>query len=158
MKGRPKVFKMQEGDSRPVTRATAARIAAGVREGGTDPYDERMDTNPPGDVSVRSGSVNPDTVPSVLAGGGANDPYDDEESDPGYFAPMPRQVSGTYGDPKALTHEAVQRIVAELEEAGYLTRKRHGRENRYIIHRQQPLRHVIEMHHTVGDLLDSIAD
>ena len=113
MKGRPKVFKMQEGDSRPVTRATAARIAAGVREGGTDPYDERMDTNPPGDVSVRSGSVNPDTVPSVLAGGGANDPYDDEESDPGYFAPMPRQVSGTYGDPKALTHEAVQRIVAK---------------------------------------------
>ena len=43
MKGRPKVFKMQEGDSRPVTRATAARIAAGVREGGTDPYGERVD-------------------------------------------------------------------------------------------------------------------
>ena len=57
-----------------------------------------------------------------------------------------------------ITERAVQRIVAELEEAGYLTRKRHGRENRYIIHREQPLRHVVEMHHTVGDLLDSVAD
>ena len=57
-----------------------------------------------------------------------------------------------------ITERAVQRIVSELEEAGYLTRKRQGRENRYIIHREQPLRHVVEMHHTVGDLLDSVAD
>jgi predicted transcriptional regulator len=55
-----------------------------------------------------------------------------------------------------ITERAVQRIVAELEEAGYITRRREGRQNRYEIHRNQPLRHVIEMHRTVGDLLDSL--
>ena len=65
-----------------------------------------------------------------------------------------REVAARIG----ITERAVQRIVAELEEAGYLTRKRHGRENRYVIHREQPLRHVVEMRHTVGDLLDSVAD
>ena len=57
-----------------------------------------------------------------------------------------------------ITERAVQRLVAELEEAGYITRMKDGRTNRYTIHRDQPLRHTIEMHHTVGDLLDSVAD
>ena len=57
-----------------------------------------------------------------------------------------------------ITERAVQRIVAELEEAGYITRMKDGRTNRYTIHRDQPLRHAIEMHHTVGDLLESVAD
>ena len=55
-----------------------------------------------------------------------------------------------------ITERAVQRIVAELVDAGYLTRSRHGRSNRYTVHRDQPLRHTIEMHRTVGDLLDSL--
>ena len=55
-----------------------------------------------------------------------------------------------------ITERAVQRIVAELEEAGYITRRKEGRQNRYQIHRNQPLRHLIEMHHTVGELLDSL--
>lgn len=56
-----------------------------------------------------------------------------------------------------ITERAVQRIVAELEEAGYLTRTREGRANRYRIHRDRPLRHSIESHHTVGELLDLVA-
>lgn len=65
-----------------------------------------------------------------------------------------RQVANRIG----ITERAVQRIVAELEEAGYITRTKNGRANRYTIHRDQPLRHVIEMHHTIGDLLDSVVD
>ncbi len=65
-----------------------------------------------------------------------------------------RQVAFRIG----ITERAVQRIVAELEEAGYITRMKDGRTNRYTIHRDQPLRHAIEMHHTVGDLLESVAD
>ncbi len=61
-------------------------------------------------------------------------------------------------DRVGITERAVQRIVAELEEAGYITRTREGRQNRYQIHRNQPLRHIIEMRHTVGDLLDSVAE
>lgn len=52
-----------------------------------------------------------------------------------------------------ITERAVFRIVAELEEAGILTRHREGRRNQYEVHGEQPLRHPIEQHRTVGDLL-----
>lgn len=52
-----------------------------------------------------------------------------------------------------ITERAVQRIVADLEEAAILTRSRDGRRNRYEVHTRQPLRHTIEAHCTVNDLL-----
>ncbi len=55
-----------------------------------------------------------------------------------------------------ITERAVQRIVAELEEAGYLERERVGRQNCYVIHTQGRLRHPLESHRTIGNLLDFI--
>lgn len=55
-----------------------------------------------------------------------------------------------------ITERAVQRIVAELEEAGYLTREKVGRQNHYRIHQQIQLRHDLEAHRTIGDLLDVV--
>jgi hypothetical protein len=52
-----------------------------------------------------------------------------------------------------ITERAVQRIVADLEYAGYLTRQRRGRRNSYRIHSMLRLRHPVEAHRTVGDLL-----
>lgn len=52
-----------------------------------------------------------------------------------------------------ITERAVQRIVADLEEADILTRSRDGRRNHYEVHREKALRHSIERHRTVGDLL-----
>lgn len=52
-----------------------------------------------------------------------------------------------------LTLRAVQRIVAELEDAGVLSHCRQGRRNEYTIDRDYPLRHPLEDHRTVGDLL-----
>ena len=52
-----------------------------------------------------------------------------------------------------ITERAVQKIVADLEEGGYLTRSRSGRRNRYEIHSGQPLRHPLERHRTVDALL-----
>lgn len=52
-----------------------------------------------------------------------------------------------------ITERAVQRIVADLVEAGILTRSRDGRRNRYEVHVGQPLRHPIEAHCTINDLL-----
>lgn len=52
-----------------------------------------------------------------------------------------------------ITERAVQRIVAELEEAGYLERKRVGRQNHYLILAEGKLRHPLEAHRTIGDLL-----
>ncbi len=52
-----------------------------------------------------------------------------------------------------ITERAAQRIVAELEEAGYLTRIRDGRRNRYEVHTDVPLRHPIERDHAIGEIL-----
>ena len=52
-----------------------------------------------------------------------------------------------------ITERAVQKIVAELEEGGVLTREREGRRNHYKIHRTVPLRHPIESSRTVGHLM-----
>lgn len=52
-----------------------------------------------------------------------------------------------------VTERAVQRIVADLEEAGYLIRRRAGRQNEYEISRDQPLRHPVEAHHAVSALI-----
>lgn len=56
-------------------------------------------------------------------------------------------------DRVGITERAVQRIVTELEQAGALTREREGRRNHYAIRRECPLRHPVESHRTVGDLL-----
>lgn len=55
-------------------------------------------------------------------------------------------------DRVGITERAAQRIVAELEEAGYLTHERHGRRNHYEVNVDQTLRHSIEDHVTVGEL------
>ncbi len=52
-----------------------------------------------------------------------------------------------------ITERAVQRIVADLERGGYLTRSRSGRRNRYVVHPERPLRHAVERHRLVQDLL-----
>lgn len=52
-----------------------------------------------------------------------------------------------------VTERAVQRIVADLEEAGYLTRHRSGRQNAYEINLDGPMRHPVEARATVGTLI-----
>ena len=56
-------------------------------------------------------------------------------------------------DRVGITERAVQKIIAELEAAAVLTRTREGRRNRYRVHTEQPLRHPVEAHRTVGDLV-----
>ena len=55
-----------------------------------------------------------------------------------------------------ITERAVQRIVAELEEAGYIERSRHGRRNRYEVRSNLPLRHPIERHERVSSLIELV--
>ena len=52
-----------------------------------------------------------------------------------------------------ITERSVQRILAELEEGGVVQRTREGRRNVYSIDVDFQLRHPLESHHTVGDLL-----
>ena len=55
-----------------------------------------------------------------------------------------------------ITERAVQRIVAELEEAGYLSRMREGRANRYLVHEDLFLRHPVEGHCTIAGLIGMV--
>lgn len=55
-----------------------------------------------------------------------------------------------------ITERAVQRIVAELEEAGYLSRMREGRANRYLVHDNLFLRHPVESHCTIAELIGMV--
>jgi Mn-dependent DtxR family transcriptional regulator len=55
-----------------------------------------------------------------------------------------------------ITERAVQRIVSELQRDGYLRVLREGRRNHYRVERGAPLRHPVEGHRTVGDILDSV--
>ncbi len=60
-------------------------------------------------------------------------------------------------DEVGITERAVQGIVKDLETAGCITRHREGRRNRYDIVHDRPMRHRVERHHVVGDLLDAMA-
>lgn len=60
-----------------------------------------------------------------------------------------RQVATTVG----ITERAVQRIVMDLEAGGYIRREKVGRQNRYQVLTDIPLRHPIEAHRQIGDLL-----
>lgn len=59
-------------------------------------------------------------------------------------------------DRVGITERAVQRIVTELEDSGYIKRQRQGRRNTYEVHDHRPLRHPIESHRNVADLLQLI--
>jgi len=60
-----------------------------------------------------------------------------------------------------ITERAAQLIVADLELAGYVTRTRVGRRNRYAIRRRGRLRHPLEAHRTIAvlrDIVDPVVD
>jgi DNA-binding Lrp family transcriptional regulator len=53
-----------------------------------------------------------------------------------------------------ITERSTQRIVAELEEAGYLTHEKVGRRNHYKVSTTAPLRHPHEQDVEIGNLLN----
>ena len=53
-----------------------------------------------------------------------------------------------------ITERAVQKIVSDLAEEGYLKVERVGRRNRYRVQGRRPLRHRLEHNHDIGELLE----
>jgi hypothetical protein len=66
--------------------------------------------------------------------------------DPGVLL---REISERVG----ITERAAHRIVAELADAGYITREREGRRNKYTIPTGPPLPDRLVRRKNVGDLL-----
>jgi DNA-binding IclR family transcriptional regulator len=71
--------------------------------------------------------------------------------DPGVLL---REISERVG----ITERAAHRIVAELADAGYITRERVGRRNRYTIQSGLPLPDRLVRVKRVGDLLSVLVD
>jgi DNA-binding MarR family transcriptional regulator len=65
-----------------------------------------------------------------------------------------RDVAGRAG----ITERAAQAIVADLEAAGYLTRTRVGRRNRYTVDPDSRFRHPAEADHSIAGLLALFTD
>lgn len=67
--------------------------------------------------------------------------------------PTVRDIAARVG----ITERAVLRILADLEEGGVIVRERDGRRNRYRVHGEVHLRHPLEAHCRIGELLALIA-
>jgi predicted ArsR family transcriptional regulator len=52
-----------------------------------------------------------------------------------------------------ITERAAQQIIRDLEEAGYLSVTKAGRRNTYRVRADRPLRHPLQRHYRVRDLL-----
>jgi len=63
-----------------------------------------------------------------------------------------REIAAAIG----ITVRSAHKIVTELEAAGYVSRERVGRRNRYEVHRDLPLRHARVVGRTIGDLLEGL--
>lgn len=57
-----------------------------------------------------------------------------------------------------ITERAVHRIVTDLEQGGVIERVRDGRRNHYEVYLDRPLRHPIESHRSVRELLALILE
>lgn len=56
-----------------------------------------------------------------------------------------------------ITERAVQMIVHDLEDDGVLSHTRDGRRNTYTVHPNRPLRHPVEAHKRVADILSAMS-
>lgn len=64
-----------------------------------------------------------------------------------------RDIAGTVG----ITERAVQAIVGDLVDEGYLVKSRTGRRNSYEVNADGPMRHPASAGHSVGELLSVLS-
>ena len=55
-----------------------------------------------------------------------------------------------------ITERAVQQIIRDLEESGYVLKERVGRRNRYTVVREGRFRHPLESGTSVGEFIDLV--
>tara|TARA_R110002096_G_scaffold189193_3_gene369561 strand:+ start:800 stop:1105 length:306 start_codon:yes stop_codon:yes gene_type:complete len=55
-----------------------------------------------------------------------------------------------------ITERSVQRILSDLEDSGVVVRSKEGRRNRYDVNLKFQLRHPLESHHSLADLLTAL--
>jgi predicted transcriptional regulator len=73
-----------------------------------------------------------------------------------YVAKRPASTTEAIAHEVNLTQRGVQKIITDLEIAGYVARSKEGRHNRYIVHPELPMRHRLEHNRIVGSLLAAL--
>lgn len=69
----------------------------------------------------------------------------------------PYVSDASLADQVGIDDAELERILADLDEAGYVVAQREGGEVvRRVVNRDLPLRHPVEAHHPVGQLLDAV--
>lgn len=53
-----------------------------------------------------------------------------------------------------VTQRTAQGIVSDLEQAGYVSKRKVGRQNSYTVHQELPFRHPAEADHSVRELIE----
>jgi predicted ArsR family transcriptional regulator len=56
----------------------------------------------------------------------------------------------------SITERTATQILTDLESAGCIERRKEGRRNHYTVRSQIPLRHPLEEHHRVSDLIKAL--
>jgi DNA-binding transcriptional ArsR family regulator len=73
-----------------------------------------------------------------------------------FVAEHPQATTQFIAQSGGLSIRAVQNILQDLEEDGYLTKAKVGRNNLYRVNPEKPLRHRLERHHNVSSLLQAL--
>ncbi|MBM3119798.1 MAG: AsnC family transcriptional regulator [Chloroflexi bacterium] len=73
-----------------------------------------------------------------------------------YITKHPESTTEHIAHEAGITLRAVQKIIADLEIGGYITRLKEGRCNRYTVHLDRPMRHRLERDHAVADILGAL--
>lgn len=71
-----------------------------------------------------------------------------------FLAANPDARARDIADGVQITERAAQRIVHELEAAGYLRIVKKGRRNSYVVNRKKKLRHPLEEHVPIEALIE----
>lgn len=73
-----------------------------------------------------------------------------------YIAKHPQSTTQEIAQEAGVTLRAVQKIITQLEAAGYIAWEKEGRRNRYTVNPMLPMRHRLEHEHAVGDILQAL--
>jgi predicted transcriptional regulator len=73
-----------------------------------------------------------------------------------YVAEHPHATTQSIAEKADLSIRAVQTILDDMEEEGYIARERIGRGNLYTVNPDKPLRHRLEKHHKIGVILQAL--
>jgi DNA-binding IclR family transcriptional regulator len=73
-----------------------------------------------------------------------------------HIARHPRMTARDLADAVGITERATRKIIADLLDVGYITKKREGRRNRYRVNPDVTLRHPSHGETAVGDLLEAL--